>query len=562
MCLFCRHACRGSLFLLSEFASQSDNEQDNDEEESSIKEENEFMVKEEQEEEESNYDDSPYPILPNDQSSMSFDVKPEENAGDFPYLAMPSTSSVPPPAKKLKNTREYTPAAQSNTPQNRLTNLLDLTLAKFFIGCNIPFSVVESQYFKNMLQALRPSYTPPALHELSSVLLETVTDELKEMDKIKFKAEVDCVLLIEPDDQSMHTVLRSSDKVTYLESFEVTTDSDTEKTIREIVQTSVKTVQRRFGDAKFFAVVSPHLSADRTDNQRVMYITCSRYAASCLMRDVLDKDMAAKVDLIRTEFQRPRLLKQILKLGGKHLLPPSDTQLTSYYASYKNILSNLYILRLIATTVTSSPVSSSVANLLLSQQFISNMEDAVKLYEPICTIIEASQESSLADITELWLTLSLPDKKWTETVDRHCATVLNKFALTANFLHHTYRGKNFSVDHVDTVEEYLISVLDDNGLNDLMAYKKSDGLMGTLFGKNLSSPITFWTLAARKHESLADLALKLMKIPASSMLFNRPAVRWAAVHNRNKDRLSCENLENLIYSYCLLRTNDIETDDF
>lgn len=35
-------------------------------------------------------------------------------------------------------------------------------LGKLFFGCNIPFSIVESEHFKDFCQALRPAYKPPS----------------------------------------------------------------------------------------------------------------------------------------------------------------------------------------------------------------------------------------------------------------------------------------------------------------------------------------------------------------------------------------------------------------
>lgn len=38
---------------------------------------------------------------------------------------------------------------------------IDESLAKFFYACNVPFHSIDSNYFKEFLHALRPSYKPP-----------------------------------------------------------------------------------------------------------------------------------------------------------------------------------------------------------------------------------------------------------------------------------------------------------------------------------------------------------------------------------------------------------------
>lgn len=55
---------------------------------------------------------------------------------------------------------------------------IDLQFAKFFYACNIPFSVVENEQMKKLVQLMRGnSYTPPTRHEISTHLLDEVYEE-------------------------------------------------------------------------------------------------------------------------------------------------------------------------------------------------------------------------------------------------------------------------------------------------------------------------------------------------------------------------------------------------
>ena len=49
---------------------------------------------------------------------------------------------------------------------------IDNALADFFFGCNIPFNIIESVYFKNLINKLNPDYQVPTRKTLSTSLLE------------------------------------------------------------------------------------------------------------------------------------------------------------------------------------------------------------------------------------------------------------------------------------------------------------------------------------------------------------------------------------------------------
>lgn len=54
----------------------------------------------------------------------------------------------------------------------------DKCLGRFFFGCNVPFSVVESDFFKHFSSALNPNYIPPTRKTLSSSLLDKTYNEV------------------------------------------------------------------------------------------------------------------------------------------------------------------------------------------------------------------------------------------------------------------------------------------------------------------------------------------------------------------------------------------------
>ncbi|KAK0179435.1 hypothetical protein PV327_005187 [Microctonus hyperodae] len=62
--------------------------------------------------------------------------------------------------------------ASSNHKNNLST--IDEKLVKFFIGCNIPFSIIESTLFKEFVNSLNVDYKPPCRKTLSSSFLNNL----------------------------------------------------------------------------------------------------------------------------------------------------------------------------------------------------------------------------------------------------------------------------------------------------------------------------------------------------------------------------------------------------
>lgn len=55
---------------------------------------------------------------------------------------------------------------------------LHLALGEFFFGCNIPFDVVESDKFVNLIKKLRPAYKLPTRKTLSTTFLDKVYEKV------------------------------------------------------------------------------------------------------------------------------------------------------------------------------------------------------------------------------------------------------------------------------------------------------------------------------------------------------------------------------------------------
>ena len=93
-------------------------------------------------------------------------------------------------------------AAQVFRTSDTTKDLIDNKLARFFLGCNIPFNVVEHPLFNDLLQALRPGYKPPTRKALADRHLDNVAEQVT--CDVKKKLDGKVVTLVEDGWSNIH----------------------------------------------------------------------------------------------------------------------------------------------------------------------------------------------------------------------------------------------------------------------------------------------------------------------------------------------------------------------
>jgi hAT family C-terminal dimerisation region len=68
----------------------------------------------------------------------------------------------------------------------------------------------------------------------------------------------------------------------------------------------------------------------------------------------------------------------------------------------------------------------------------------------------------------------------------------------------------------------------------LAAFEQKAELFRTLFERDLTNPFTFWAMAENKFSFLAELARKLLKIPASFAQLGRLFSTFYFVHSKQR----------------------------
>ncbi|KYM95571.1 hypothetical protein ALC62_13782 [Cyphomyrmex costatus] len=257
------------------------------------------------------------------------------------------------------------------------------------------------------------------------------------------------------------------------------------------------------------------------------HVTCASHSGNLLAKSLVNSKYAESVNRLLREFKQPGPEKEIIERGGQKIILACETRWCSYRDAFRCCLKNLSIMRQIIKDKTIT-IKTECSKILFSEDFETTLQDYILIFDPVCTLINKSLRPSI---------------------------------LTANFLHPTYKGKKFM--HIEKyrceVYNFLSKELNVKNLCDhlgIQAFLHGTDIFKILDSKNLTFPHTYWFMASKKYPDLAELADKLMKIPASSAQIERLFSQWSFVHSDIRNRLTTERSQKLIEIYYSLKMSN------
>ncbi|XP_018403329.1 PREDICTED: uncharacterized protein LOC108780192 [Cyphomyrmex costatus] len=449
-------------------------------------------------------------------------------------------------------------------------DIIDLALAKFFFGCNISMNVIESELFREFIKLLNPYYKVPSRKKLSHQLLDKVHNEIISKD-VK-QHETMGVLLIDGWKNSaansklivstIHTVM---DKSVYLNSWDLTGIRETGEVLIKIVNEATEIAKNKF-NIRIYAIVSDNASAMILMGNSVdlWHVTCASHSGNLLAKSLVNSKYAESVNRLLREFKQPGPEKEIIERGGQKIILACETRWCSYRDAFRCCLKNLSIMRQIIKDKTIT-IKTECSKILFSEDFETTLQDYILIFDPVCTLINKCQQSNtnIADACEEWFKLIIPtaNDNYEKIIEERLKKALRPSILTANFLHPTYKGKKFM--HIEKyrceVYNFLSKELNVKNLCDhlgIQAFLHGTDIFKILDSKNLTFPHTYWFMASKKYPDLAELADKLMKIPASSAQIERLFSQWSFVHSDIRNRLTTERSQKLIEIYYSLKMSN------
>lgn len=450
-------------------------------------------------------------------------------------------------------------------------------LGNFFFGCNIPFNVVTSKHFKDLIKSLRPAYVPhlPGRKKLSTSILDNCYEN--SVNSVKKMNNEDSVILIDGwkntscNKRTVVTMLHTANKQkAFLNAWDITSTAETGDRLAEIIEESIELARTKYNVSVYAAVSDNAANMKKMGNTiSIWHTTCKSHTGNLLLKDALDEKLKGKVMAVIKEFKQADFEALLVRFGGSRLVTPGDSRWCSYRNAYLCVVKNIPFMKQVMVDETlSKKVKTSVQKMLVDDKFVQALKDEIALLDPICEVINTCQREDccIAEGAHMWMKLKLPGTlkpDLIKKVDARKKMALDVYSLAAHNLHPEYYREyqnEMSLSDVSVLDDFFLDNLSANGLISLSQYRAGEGIFGKLFNKNLTDSIAFWTLCKASHPDLANFALKLLKLPASSAQIERLFSQWNLVHCKIRNRLDFERSKKLIHLYYTLKFEDTELD--
>lgn len=192
------------------------------------------------------------------------------------------------------------------------------------------------------------------------------------------------------------------------------------------------------------------------------------------------------------------------------------------------------------------------------QGFVQKIDECLDLFTPLCKLINKSQDPSfnVAEATQYWLQIKqkIDNSDYDEAIDASIKKALWPVGFAANLLHHKFRGELLNDSQREQGESFIMDNSDYEGIQEYDLFNFENEYCKE-YTENCKSAITFWTLVAATLPKLANFAIKLMLIPASTALIESLFSSWKFVHSLYRNRLGFQKTCKLIDVYYTLRHN-------
>lgn len=459
-----------------------------------------------------------------EQPSTSIKVKQE------PFLrslAAPLNFEVGPPASVSvmetdQNQYDYE-IDSSPTPDAEKVNT---ALAEFIFGCDIPVNVIESNLFKRFVSELRPLYAENLPNQ--ETLMSTLLDETHQRTIQRSRFPQHSVLLLNylPNDgdseyrRCLATVHGCKEEHGFVDILDLDSpDKAMDRNLNAKLLESIELAEKQF-DTSVYCLVSESLeSAQSFAPPPGLWVSvCNSYAAENLAADIFDD--ASWINCSAKVIEVLALLK-LSDLDEKH----ADGAQNEFYLEPENrrkypLVRFLEKLTEIQDVPTDFPEYCTIIEPVLHELFIEKCKRYVKVFDALVGHVKSLQDPNcyLADAVKLWNDV-LNNRDFNEfapLIRNRRDSALSVYALTAYYFHPTYDNKDLTTNEIDTINNFLIDLLDADGMTEWYHFRNVTGIFRILKDKKVVEGTVFWKTAELKCAIISQVANKLISIPASA----------------------------------------------
>ncbi|XP_059068694.1 uncharacterized protein LOC131056578 [Cryptomeria japonica] len=482
------------------------------------------------------------------------------------------------------------------------------TVARFWIYNNIPFSIIESPYWEQMVSGLTISgkgFKSPSRYELSGPLLQDEvqnTHQLVEQQRRNWERN-GCTILSDGWTDSRNRTLinflvASGGPLVFLKSIDASNQVKNAETLCNMLDEVVTEV----GVQNVVQVVTDNVVAyvaiDKLLQARHPSLFWSPCVAHCL--DLLLEDIG-KLSWVKNVIEDGREITKyiykhtwILELmrqhtDGKDLVRSGVTRFATNFLNLQSLLCALPNLermfvseRWLQNPYCRKPEAEKVVKAVFDDRFAKSMEEIINLSKPLVRVLrmvdedknpirylyevmdkakEVIQHLYGSDRTKYEPIWCIIDRRWNRQLHQHIHVAA--YYLNPKFFY----SRNFKIDEevqlgLDTCIQRLVpdENIQDLIVDELQRYKKEDGpLFSSPIGirkRDTLLPDLWWEDYGATTLNLQKLAIRILSQPCSASGCERNWSVFEAIRTKKRNRLTQKRLNDFVYVRYNLRLHE------
>ncbi len=474
----------------------------------------------------------------------------------------------------------------------------DECFARAMYATGSPLTLTTNVYWKRFLYVLRPAYTPPTKHALSTHLLD------REFNRVQAKVKqtidkADCISIISDGWSNVQGIINYI-ATTPQPVFYKSTDTKDNRHTGPYIAEELKAVINDLGPEKVCALVT-----DNAANMKVAWahvketyphittIGCAAHALNLLLKDVM------ALNTMNTLYQTAKqvvkyvkgkqvasaiyLSKQIEKTKSTTLKLPSITRWGGVVFMYESLLDGKEFLQEMAISQTAA-VESVTKRILLDVMFWERVTSSLRIIKPIAAAIAKIEDGTaiLSDVkylfaelkeeiqTVLPASLLLQDEETAvvKSLEKHQEFCMKPIHAAAYMLDPKYEKSILSVEEICSAYAVITAMSHRLGLDEgkvlgsLAKYRTRQGLWewdGIWQSCQHISASTWWK-GLCGSEALAPVAYIILQIPPTSAASERNWSLFGNIHTTVGNRLMNASVEKLVAIRANLRLFEPDTE--
>ncbi|XP_073520018.1 uncharacterized protein [Phyllobates terribilis] len=463
--------------------------------------------------------------------------------------------------------------------------LIDEKIAQFIYATNSSFRLTENPHFINMVQSLRPGYSPPSRAHVAGKLLDQVYD--REMEQCATALEGKIVNLSIDGWSNVHNdpivcaCITEEGKVFLAQTTDTSGNAHTAEYLQEVAVKAITTCEQKFkclvrslvtDNAANVSKMRRNLEEQGGNTKLLITYGCSAHLLHLLAKDLSVPEIKANVVEIAKYFRNNHFAAAALKRMGGTKLTLQDVRWNSVVDCFEQYIKNWPILMTLCEE-NRDKIDGTVTAKILNIGLKRNVEHMLSFLKPISQALNKIQKNScfIADAVEIWKELSEHlktelhmDRIKLQAVNKRMGQALTPAHFLANIVNIQYQGQNLSAEEEELAMTWVSSNHPSLMPTIINFRAKGEPFKKYMFAEDILRKVTAvncWKSLKRLDLETVQVMISLLTAVASSAGIERIFSSFGLIHSKLRNRLGPNKAGKLVFLFQIMNRNKEEDDD-